>query len=633
MEEIAAGHKMHGEGPAPPPRYERRKEPPPEEGPAGGLPTSAKVYLAVVYGVALGAALATYIVGPWSAGGNDLIAFGIFTFFATISQLFMVDAPNRQSYHATPAFLLAGAYLLDPVLLFPMVVLALIPEWIKYRYPWYIQSFNIATYLLNVLAAWATLHILAPGGLSAEWRPAAGVLMAGPAFALCNHLMVAMVLKFARGISVRESGLFGRESIETDFALLAVGAGMATFWAVDPMLIVLQIIPLVLFFRALRVPKLEEEAHQDAKTGLLSARRFMELFNEEVDKVERSGRLLSVLMCDLDLFRNVNNTYGHLAGDEVLQAVAALLKRAFRSEDLVGRFGGEEFVVLLRSTDSADAAIVAERVRREVKNADFVVSAASEPLKLTISIGVASFPEAVHDARNLLHDADLAVYRSKLSGRDRVTIAAPVGEAVNLSPDGAYLQIMESLAFALDARGAAVEGRTLRVTALSLAVAREMGVEEHSQEWRAIEQASLLHDVGKLAISSSVLYKQGPLTEEEWDEMRRHPEIGWAMLNQMEILRPAARIVLHHHEHWDGTGYPAGAAGEDIPRGARIFTVVDAYDAITSDRPYRAAQTETAALDEILRNSGTQFDPSVVVALLKVLGYPLPSARKITTAA
>jgi HD-GYP domain-containing protein (c-di-GMP phosphodiesterase class II) len=115
--------------------------------------------------------------------------------------------------------------------------------------------------------------------------------------------------------------------------------------------------------------------------------------------------------------------------------------------------------------------------------------------------------------------------------------------------------------------------------------------------------------------------------------MRRHPEIGWAMLNQMEILRPAARIVLHHHEHWDGTGYPAGAAGEDIPRGARVFTVVDAYDAITSDRPYRAAQTETAALDEILRNSGTQFDPSVVVALLKVLGYPLPSARKITTAA
>ena len=583
-----------------------------------------------MYGCALGVALAAYVAGPWTVGGSDLMAFGLLTFLATISQLFMVDAPNRQSYHATPAFLLAGAYLLDPVLLVPMVVMALIPEWIKYRYPWYIQTFNIATYLLNVLAAWAALHLVAPGGLSAEWRPAAGVLAAGPVFAILNHLMVAMVLKLARGIPIRESGLFGRESIETDLALLAVGAGMATFWAVEPMLIILQVIPLVLFFRALRVPKLQEEAHHDAKTGLLSARRFMELLDEEADKSIRSGKSLAVLMCDLDLFRNVNNTYGHLAGDEVLQAVAKLLKRTVRGEDLVGRFGGEEFVVLLRNADRASAAIAGERIRQEVRDAAFTVSASADTLKLTISVGVASFPEAVHDARNLLHDADLAVYRSKLSGRNRVTIAAPIEEEVNLNPDGAYLQIMESLAFALDARGATVEGRTLRVTALSLAVAREMGVEEHSSEWRAIEQASLLHDVGKLAISSSVLYKQGPLTEEEWEEMRKHPEIGWAMLNQMEMLRPASLIVLHHHEHWDGTGYPAGIAGEEIPFGARIFTVVDAYDAITSDRPYRAAQSETAAIEEIFKNSGSQFDPRVVDSLLKVLGYKRPSTTRIT---
>ena len=628
-----AAHDRHGEGPAPPPAGERRKEPPPEEESGGGLPTSARFYLAVVYGFALGAAIAAFSAGPSSVSGSDLMAFGLLTFLATVSQLFMVDAPNGQSYHATPAFLLAGAYLLDPVLLVPMVLIALIPEWIKYRYPWYIQTFNIATYLLNVLAAWAALHLVAPGGLSAEWRPAAGVLAAGPTFAILNHLMVAMVLKLARGVSVRESGLFGRESIETDLALLAVGAGMATFWAVQPMLIVVQIIPLALFFRALRVPKLQEEAHHDAKTGLLSARRFMELFDDEVDKAVRSGKPLAVLMCDLDLFRNVNNTYGHLAGDEVLQAIATLLKQTFRSEDLVGRFGGEEFVVLLRNTSRADAAIAAERVRQEVRDTNFAISASPDTLKLTISIGVASFPESVHDARNLLHDADLAVYRSKLSGRNRVTIAAPIEEEVNLSPDGAYARIMESLAFALDARGAAVEGRTLRVTALSLAVAREMGIEEQSSEWRAIEQASLLHDVGKLAISSSVLYKQGPLTDEEWEEMRRHPEIGWAMLNQMEMLRPASLIVLHHHEHFDGTGYPAGIAGDEIPFGARIFTVVDAYDAITSDRPYRAAQPETAAVKEILKNSGTQFDPRVVASLLKVLGYKRPPVTKVTTAA
>ena len=632
MEKLDSDHKTYGEGPAPPEAVERRQQPPPDEEADGGLPKPARFYLAAVYGIAIGAALAAYIVGPLSLSGSQLVAFFAFTFLATVSQLFMVDAPNRQSYHATPAFLLAGAYLLDPGLLVPMVVIALIPEWIRYRYPWYIQSFNIATYLLNVLAAWGALHLVAPGGLSAEWRPAAGVLVAGPAFAVLNHLMVAMVLKLARGISVKESGLFGRESIETDLALLAVGAGMATFWAVEPMLIFLQLVPLALFFRALRVPQLQEEAHQDAKTGLLSARRFMELLDEDIEKAVRSGHSLSVLMCDLDLFRNVNNTYGHLAGDEVLQAIAGILKSTFRTEDVVGRFGGEEFVVLLRNTNSTGAAIAAERIRREVRDTGFRISASEEPLKLTISVGVASFPDSVHDVKNLLHDADLAVYRSKLAGRNRVTIASPVEDTPAFARDGAYLRIMESLAFALDARGAAVEGRTLRVTALTLAVARELGVLEQSPEWRAIEQASLLHDVGKLAISSSVLYKQGPLTEEEWDEMRMHPEIGWAMLNQMEILRPAARIVLHHHEHWDGTGYPGGVSGFDIPIGARIFTVVDAYDAITSDRPYRAAQSESVAVQEILKNSGTQFDPSVVVALLKVLGHPLPS-RRVTTAA
>ena len=412
------------------------------------------------------------------------MAFALLTLLATVSQLFMVDAPNRHSYHATPAFLLAGAFILDPVLLVPMVVLALIPEWVKYRYPWYIQTFNIATYLVNVMAAWAALHLVAPNGLTAQWRPAAGVLAAGPTFALLNHVMVALVLKFARGIPIRESGLFGRESIETDLALLAVGAGMATFWAVQPMLIVLQVIPLVLFFRALRVPKLQEEADHDAKTGLLGVRCFTELLDVEIEKSLRTSRPLSVLMCDLDLFRNVNNSYGHLAGDEVLKAVADLLQKTFRDEDLIGRFGGEELVVLLRNTGIEGAVAAGERIRLEMRDADIVISGSNEVVKLTISVGVASFPEPIHDPRNLLHDADLAVYRAKLSGRNRVSVAAPVEESVALTPDAGYLKIMESLAFALDARGATVEGRTLRVTALSLAIARELGVAEHSDDWR-----------------------------------------------------------------------------------------------------------------------------------------------------
>ncbi len=619
MEAVATSHTTHGEGPAPPPPYERRSEQPPAEEPAGGLPTSARFYLAAVYGIGCGAVLATYIVGPWSAGANDLVAFGIFTLFATVSQLFMVDAPNRQSYHATPAFLLAGAYLLDPVLLVPMVVISLIPEWIKYRYPWYIQTFNIATYMLNALAAAAAFHALAPDGISLTWGAAAAVGAAGVTFGVLNHAMVALVLYLARGITARDSGIFSRESLETDMSLLGVGTGMAIFWSIEPALIVIEIVPLFLFYRALFVPKLRDEAHHDPKTGLLVARRFNELLREEADRAVRTRRPLSVLMADLDLFRNVNNNYGHMAGDEVLKAVAHILRETLRGVDEIARFGGEEFVVILRNTDAAGATAVAERVREAMEVSDITISSVAEPVHLTMSLGVASYPDPCEAVDNLMHQADRAVYRSKLAGRNRVTLARPLLEDVE-APDEQYRGIMESLAYALDARGTYVDGRTMRVTAITLTMARELGVEEASAEWRVIEQACLLHDLGALAISSTVLYKDGPLSPEEWAQMRMHPEIGWSMMSQVEMLKPAATIVRAHHEHFDGSGYPHGLAGRDIPLGARIIAVSDAYDAITSDRPYRAAQPEATALAEIRKHRGTQFDPAVVDALIKVIG-------------
>ena len=614
-----------GRGPAPP-RLERRRQAPPEDQAGGALPLSGKLYLAAVYALALTAAACAVVFGSWetalSNAGGQLFAFVLLTLLATVSQLFVVDAPNRHSYHTTPAFLLTAAFLLQPVLLLPLVVVAMIPEWLRYRYPWYIQTFNIATYLLNVLAAWFVFDALAPHGLVLSWSTGAAVASAGLAFAALNHLMVALVLWLARGIPLSKSGVISRESLETDMALLGVGTGMAVFWTVEPFLIVLEIVPLFLIYRALFVPKLKEEAHLDAKTGLLVARRFMQLLNEEMDRVVKSPRATSLIMADLDLFRNINNSYGHLAGDEVLLGVAGVLSNTLRSDDLIGRFGGEEFVILLKATDAEGAMRAAERVRLAVESTGISVSDFPDPLRVTMSLGVASFPDPCPDLEGLLRDADRAVYRSKLDGRNRVTMATPALDEEEPASERSYSRIVESLAFALDARGAVVDGHTLRLTALSLAVAREMGVREGSAAWRTIEQASLLHDVGKLAISSTVLYKQGPLSEEEWAQMRMHPQLGWAMLSQIDLLKPAAEIVRAHHEHYDGSGYPAGLAGEAIPLGARIFAVVDAFDAITSSRPYRAAQSEDAALQEIVKHRGAQFDPDVVDALLRALLRP-----------
>jgi diguanylate cyclase (GGDEF)-like protein len=599
---------------------------------SSALPSLARLYLAAVYASALGAG-GFVLAAAGRPSPGQLAAAAVLGGLAAAAQLFKVDAPNRHSYHTTPAFLLAAALLLEPSLLVLLVPLVLLPEWLRYRYPWYIQTFNIATYLLNMLAAWAAFHLVAGGGagLAVSWQVAAATTLAAITFSLTNHLMVGLVLLFARGIPFRESKVFARDSLEADITLLFLGAGMAVFWTIHPSVLALGVAPLVLFHRALHVPQLQEEAYSDAKTGLLTARRFSELLREEVARAERSRRPLAVLMADLDLLRNVNNTHGHLAGDCALHAVAQALRQCLRLGDIAGRLGGEEFAVVLPGTDGDTAFALAERIREEVERLLIPLPDGAGPLRITMSLGIAAFPDPCRESARLLHHADLAVYRSKLAGRNRTSAAIPSLDEARF-PEGSYRNTLESLVFALDARGSGLDGRTLRVAALALALAADLGVEEGSAEWNDLERASLLHDVGQFAVPSAVLYKTAPLTDEEWAEMKKHPDIGWNMLRGIESLRGAAEIVRAHHEHYDGSGYPRGLRGERIPRGARIFAVADAFDAITSDRPYRDARSHLVAVQEILANSGTQFDPEVVEALLRVLGYDRAAAAAAAAA-
>jgi len=183
-----------------------------------------------------------------------------------------------------------------------------------------------------------------------------------------------------------------------------------------------------------------------------------------------------------------------------------------------------------------------------------------------------------------------------------------------------YDATLEALAAALDARDSETGGHSSRVTVYTMDMARELGIEERSAEWLDIERASLLHDVGKNGVSDAILNKPGPLTSEEWQQMRKHPAIGYDMLKDVKFLSTAAEIVYAHHERFDGKGYPTGLKGEDVPLGARIFAVADAFDAMTSNRPYRRALSVDKAQEEILGNSGSQFDPQVVEAFLRCVG-------------
>ena len=183
-----------------------------------------------------------------------------------------------------------------------------------------------------------------------------------------------------------------------------------------------------------------------------------------------------------------------------------------------------------------------------------------------------------------------------------------------------YDATLEALAAALDARDSETGGHSSRVTVYTMDMARELGVTEDSDQWLDIERASLLHDVGKIGVSDAILNKPGPLTSEEWQQMRKHPAIGYEMLKDVKFLATAAEIVYAHHERYDGKGYPTGLGGKGIPLGARIFAVADAFDAMTSNRPYRRALSADKAREEITTNSGTQFDPTVVEAFLRCLG-------------
>jgi diguanylate cyclase len=398
------------------------------------LSVIARLYLAATYAAAAGCCAFILTVRPFSSdlGRVDFAAFIVFTLLAAAAQLYVVEAvrlsqneaPSRYAYHMTPAFLFAAVLLLPPTLLMPLVLVILTLEWLKYRYPWYIQTFNIATYLLNALAAWALFHAINNlGGMEPTWRIATAAGSAVVAFLLTNHVMVGLVVWLARGISLKESQVFSSESLMTDLALLCLGAGIAIFWSLNPLLLALGVAPFFLFYRALHVPKLQEEAFHDSKTGLLTAKRFADLLREELARAEPTARPTSVIMADLDHLRDINNTYGHLVGDQVLKTVAAAMLRSVREHDPVSRFGGEEFSVLLRNTPSAIAARVAERIRRDVQAAVVPVEGFSEPLRVTMSLGVATFPEHCSDPEDLLRCADTAVYRSKADGRNRTTVA------------------------------------------------------------------------------------------------------------------------------------------------------------------------------------------------------------------
>jgi diguanylate cyclase (GGDEF)-like protein/putative nucleotidyltransferase with HDIG domain len=872
------------------------------------LATRAAVYFFVVAAVATAVSLPLLSrLSPHTPGWTTFIILGT---IAAVAQLFVVRTPRNQSYHTTIVFLIPAAMLLPPELVVLIGVAMHIPEWLKSRSAWYIQIFNICNWTLSMLAAYAAFHGILDFGIGSDFNYALAGLAAAASIVAVNHLLMAPMLHLARGHSMRESGLFSFPSLSTDLVLAMLGVAMAAFWGANPWLIPFAVAPLLLIHRSLSVPQLQEEARVDPKTGLFNARHFALALNEELLRAERFERPLSLVMADLDLLRDINNTYGHLAGDAVLQGIAEIFRSHLRHYDVPARFGGEEFAILLPETTPEQAFEIAERIRRTVAGSTFDVETSSEPIRATVSIGVAAFPRDGADANELIHQADLAVYRAKLQGRNRVLdassepllmpekrqsrlVAVPedgdhivplpppsesipdlerrhprphamhgprflslsrrlavfvgivsaaglaagmlgaiyghstdwlgllalvalvgAGQALALEVDDgsisvsavgsiagaalfdvraalflavtiaavewsarrspfhyvvfnigtlalsslaaagvflaagfvipgggekyvyvaagiaagatyfmvnmsllsavvaiegherwlavfrerfawlgthylvygfiggvisvgyesaniwalavfavplllmrktqeAYLRhtqrsaqklraaaetiqtqnvslehankllkerstaAMQSLSATVDARDAYTAGHSRRVQQLALAIGRELGLSQ--AELDLLGHAALFHDIGKLAIPDAILLKPASLTAEEWELMQRHADEGARIIDRLGFLNDAVPAIRHHHERFDGAGYPDGLKGEEIPLGARIIHVADALDSMLTTRIYRAARPASEALDELRRAAGTQFCPRCVAALERIL--------------
>ena len=368
----------------------------------------------------------------------------------------------------------------------------------------------------------------------------------------------------------------------------------------------------------LLIASLYDAARTDPLTKLANRRGFRELLDLELERARRGTGKMTLVVGDMDHFKEVNDRFGHGAGDAALQRVARLLQDGKRGIDGLARVGGEEFALILPGTDLHAALAVAERLRGEVRD-EF----SRDAVAVTISFGVASYGQHGETAASLLRSADEALYAAKANGRDMTVLyshtlqQAPRSDAQSRDIHAErFIAVVLDLAETVDLRFSGSARHSETVGRYAEMMARELGLSE--QRAAQVQLAGRLHDIGKVGVPDSILGKPAKLTEEEFAIIKRHPELG-AQILEHASLADVRGWVQTHHERPDGRGYPLGLSGEEIAIEARILAVADSYEAMTSDRAYSPSIGHAAARAELERCAGSQFDPSVVNAFLAVL--------------
>lgn len=833
---------------------------------------------------------------------------------ASISLILKVEGATERSHYNISFLIYSFTFVLyGPNATVLVILISNLIDWAWHKYLWYIQLFNISTYIIAIQAAGLVYLGINPDFYFYNLSGVISILAALTVFTLVNHLMIGVAIWFARGESFSTSGVFAFFPLVLDFTLLGMGAVAAIIWLANPYAMVIALLPLYLIFSTLKVPALERQSELDPKTGLFNAKYFDRALQNELTRANRFDRPLTIVMADLDLLRNINNTYGHLAGDEVLIGVATILKDAVREYDVVVRFGGEEYAILMPETAPEDAFPRIEAIREAIEMTEFSVATSVAPIKITMSFGVAGRSGFDQLPSDIVHNADAALYYAKLKGRnctylyseegfiglekevqesqlsDRLpppdryrspvhtqqsipikqtfpflavdtheepesvtdapetasshwrvhafiaaasllaiflvslvdmslievdwwglgffvlmvvltewlsldiyarntavsTSAAPIlAGALLFGPAGAVLlslvfaavalikykspisrfffnfsnqliallscllvlqlagvtftaldlvsqlllclafmgmvyiittgmisfgmsldykqpprdiwieryswlapyyfamgliayalmfsyqyaglfgtiivlvpllllrlsqiqfiertksmvkelrsknvalensaqeihrlndSLLDTLAEVVDLRDPHVFGHSKQVAHYAVLIATRLGLPPKQIE--LVRKAGLLHDIGKLGISEIILFKPDKLNNEEYLKVKEHARLGADLLQTSNSLNPLIPVIRHHHEYFNGNGYPEGLSGNDIPLEARIIAVADAIEAMASDRPYRQGMTHEEIIEELRRNAGTQFDPMVVNAFVEI---------------
>jgi len=865
----------------------------------------------------------------------DLGFLAILALTAGILHVLKVEGATNRS-HFTISFIVFGFTLVwygSPNVLI-VILAACIFQWILNPPPaWYIQPFNIACYLIAAQSAAYIYTLINSSGVLNSSTTIVAIVLSSAGFTLINHFIIGMILWLARGENFKRSGAINITPMLIDLTMLSLGASLAIVWVYNPYALILFLVPIYPFYKTLKIPALERKTEIDTKTGLFNHGYFMAHLNHELQRANRYDRPLSVIMADLDLLRNINNTYGHLAGDEVLQGIASILKETVREYDIVARFGGEEFAILMPEAASEKAFERAETIRKKVEATSFPISTSMDPIKVTMSLGVATRDDFEQTSEDIIHNADTALYYSKVKGRnlvfahtqvneqpeiniDKETKSEPEisenqfsipsrkpvdsaskNEEIHVSPQpnsfqgeptksispatphassskvytyitgltligilisvisfiilpahfprtthewvilgiiiiitiltegfsinlyvgntsisttavplvagfilfGPFGTIICSVAYAataaikfksplnrfifnfsnhviagmvvnmiiaiakvpfddwgigwqllftlvaslgvyiittslisvgigidlkqspfeiwkeqyqwmslyyigigfvsyslifgykhadllgivflavpllllrfsqaqyvghtrdivktlrkknldlekstfeiqelsegllttlseiIDLRDPYVLGHSKQVSVYATEIARELNL--NAKQVDVIRKAGLLHDIGKLGIPMEILTKPSSLTPEEYEVIKKHAVLGSDLVKNTPSLRPLAQIIRHHHEQFDGKGYPDKITGNQISIEARILSVADAIEAMSSDRPYRRALKSDKVKKELTEHSGTQFDPLVVDAAIKILDRTYTNNVKAT---